>query len=52
MSDNLVLVALLFLLTSNSTINSTQLFLLLALLTTTNCSNLLGCNCGNTSTTR
>ena len=41
MSDNLVLVALLFLLTSNSTISSTQLFLLLALLTTTNCSNLL-----------
>ena len=32
MSDNLVLIALLFLLTSNSTINSTQLFLLLALL--------------------
>ena len=52
MSDNLVLIALLFLLTSNSTISSTQLFLLLALLTTTNCSNFLGCNCGNTSTTR
>ena len=30
MSDNLVLIALLFLLTSNSTISSTQLFLLLA----------------------
>lgn len=34
---NLTLIALLVLLTTNGNITSTQLFLLLALLTTTNC---------------
>lgn len=38
-SANLALIALLFLLTTNGTITSTQLFLLLALLTTTGCAN-------------
>lgn len=36
-SANIALIALLFLLTTNGTITSTQLFLLLALLTTTSC---------------
>lgn len=49
LSNNLTLIALLFLLTCNNSINPTQLLLLLALLSTTNGLGLFNnnnnCNC-------
>ncbi|MBR3803888.1 MAG: hypothetical protein IKJ14_00880 [Clostridia bacterium] len=44
-TTNLVFLGLLFLLTTNSTISSTQALLLLTLLTTTSC----GCNCNSSN---